>query len=303
MKIKSILVRRRSITLTICLSLLCLLSGTTGKAAPATPGLPDVLRFTLEDGRHRSPGLTLSFAPPGVFEYECRRIVFREERHDREITIRLLDVAPSEAYEACRMAKEPAPIQERIVLPTEPGDYRIVFINGGRRDHYTLAVTERSVDLEAEGSTTFTACDQTGRLNRVGAQWLWVEFSFLTVESHKRLATKRDEVLSALAALGAKPLTPVPGRYLLDGFVREIPGDPKTKGDVSDQHFFLWEGDWKRLRDLASRYQKYAKVAVRRPVMILWLSSRDNVVSTAGGVLNTSILDLEPRIITPPVGQ
>ncbi|NJD07950.1 MAG: hypothetical protein FIA97_15860 [Methylococcaceae bacterium] len=303
MKIKSIQVQRQSITRTICLSLLCLLSGTAGKAAPAMPGLPDVLRFQLEDGRHRSPGLTLSLALPGVFEYECRRIVFREERDDREITIRLLDVAPSDAYDTCRMAKEPAPIQERIVLPTELGDYRIVFINGGRRDHYTLAITENSVDLETEGSSTFTACDQIGRLNRVGSQWLWVDFSFLTEESHKQLAAKRDEVLSALAALGAKPLSPIPGRYLLDGFVRQIPGDPKTGGDVSDEHFFLWKGDWGDLRKLASRYQNYAKVTIKRPVMILWLSSRDNVISTSGGVLNTSILELEPSIVTPPVGH
>jgi hypothetical protein len=86
--------------------------------------------------------------------------------------------------------------------------------------------------------------------------------------------------------------------------VRQIPGDPKTNGEVSDQHFFLWGGDWEKLRDLASRYRKYAKVAVKRPAMILWLSSRDNVVSTSGGVLNSNILEVEPRIGAPPaVGQ
>lgn len=263
-------------------------------AVTPEPGLPEVLSFRLEDGRHRTPGLTLSFALPGMLDYECRRIVFREDRRDREITITLLGVEPAKNYGNCRMVKVPSPIRERIVLPPEHGNYRIVFASNERRDAYALAVTRDTVALEAEGSPSFTMCEQTGKHMRVGPHWLWVDFSFLTDQSFRKMSTKRDEVLSALAAIGAKTFAPHPGRYLLDGFVRQIPGGLRSDGDVREEHFFLWNGNWEDLRKLASRYRRYAKVANKRPVMILWLSSRDNVVSTSGGYLNSSIQQKGP---------
>jgi hypothetical protein len=183
------------------------------------------------------------------------------------------------------------------VLPPELGNYRIVFASGERRDAYALAVTQDTVALEAEGSPTFTTCEQTGKLMRVGPHWLWIDFSFLTDESFRKMSAKRDEVLSALAAIGAKTFAPPPGRYLLDGFVRQIPSGLRSDEDVKEEHFFLWDGDWEDLRKLASRYLRYATVATKRPVMILWLSSRDNVVSTSGGYLNSSILQNGPSAI------
>ncbi len=64
-----------------------------------------------------SGSLALSFALPGVVDYECRRIAFRTEVRDWEIEIVLLGVEPADNLENCRMAKVPAPIRERILLP------------------------------------------------------------------------------------------------------------------------------------------------------------------------------------------
>jgi hypothetical protein len=292
---------RGRLALVVRTSLLMQLLALGAVAAPARPGLPDVLTFRLEDGRHGTPGLSLSFALPGLVEYECRRIVFREERQDREIRIVLLDVAPAADHERCRMVKVPAPIRERIVLPTAPGSYRIVFVSGERRDAYTLVVTPDTVTLQVDGGATFTTCAETGKLMRVGPDWLWVDFSFLTDESLRRMTGKRDEVLGALAAIGAKAFTPTPGRYLLDGFVRTIPGHPRSDGGVKDERFFLWDGDWEELQSLASRYQKYSTVATKRPVMMMWISSRDNVVSTSDGRVNANILERAPSAVRPPL--
>jgi hypothetical protein len=286
---KSIERNSRLIAVVIGLALVAIIPRIAIAAVTLKPGLPDVLTFRLEDGRHRTPGLTLSFALPGMLDYECRRIVFREDRRDREIIITFLGVEPAQNYGNCRMVKVPSPIRERIVLPPEPGNYRIVFASGERRDAYALAVTRDTVSLDAEGSPAFTMCEQTGKHMRVGPNWLWVDFSFLTDESFRKMSTRRDEVLSALAAIGARTFAPPPGRYLLDGFVRQIPGGLQSDGDVREEYFFLWNGDWEDLRKLANRYRRYATVATRRPVMILWLSSRDHVVSTTGGYLNSGI--------------
>jgi hypothetical protein len=288
---------RGRLALVVNISLLLQLLEPGAAAAPARPGLPDVLTFRLEDGRHGTPGLSLSFALPGLVEYECRRMVFREERQDREIRIVLLDVAPVADPERCRMVKVPAPIRERIVLPTAPGNYQVVFVSGARRDAYTLVVAPDAVTLQVDGGATFTTCAETGKLMRVGPDWLWVDFSFLTDESLRRMTGKRDEVLRALAAVGAKAFTPTPGRYLLDGFVRKIPGDPRSDGGAKDERFFLWDGDWEKLRNLASRYQKHSVVATKRPVMMMWLSSRDNVVSTSDGRVNAHILERPPSAV------
>jgi len=212
-------------------------------------------------------------------------------------------VEPAENYENCRRIKVPAPIRERIVLPPELGNYRIAFARGERRDAYGLAIRQDAVALEAEGSPTFTTCKQTGKLKRVGPHWLWADFSFLTAESFRKMGAKRNEVLSALAAIRAKAFVPPPGRYLLDGFVRQIPRGLQSNGDVKEEYFFLWNGDWEDLRKVASRYRRYATVATKRPVMTLWLSSRDNVVSNAGGYVSSSILQNSPsavrRDVTP----
>jgi hypothetical protein len=287
----------------IGLSFLALNSEAASDDATAKPGLPQVLTFQLEDGGHRTSGLALSFALPGVIEYECQRIAFHTEIRNREIEIVLLNVEPVENLEGCRMAKVPAPVRERILLPPEIGNYRIVFARRERRDTYALAVTEGTVALEAVGSPTFTTCAETGKLMRVGLNWLWVDFLFVTDDSSRRMRTKRDEVLSALEAIGAKTFAPPPGRYLLDGFVRQIPSGPSSDRDAMEERFFLWEGDWERLRLLASRYQKHAAVATRRPVMILWLSGRDNVVSTSGGYLHSSAIErkrVEEVLKSPP---
>ena len=303
---KSIERNGRLIAVAIGLALVAFMPRIAIAAVTLKPGLPEVLTFRLEDGRHRTPGLTLSFALPGILDYECRQIVFREDRRDQDITITLLGVAPAKNYGNCLMVKVPSPIRERIVLPPEHGNYRIVFASGERRDAYALAVTRDTVALEAEGSPTFTTCEQTGKHMRVGPHWLWVDFSFLTDQSSRKMSTKRDEVLSALAAIGAKAFAPPPGRYLLDGFVRQIPCGMRSNGDAREEHFFLWNGDWEDLRTLANRYRKYAKVANKHPVMILWLSSRDNVVSTSGGYLNSSIQQKSPPNVqdgVPPNGR
>lgn len=284
----------RALTVAIGLSLMALIPGTASEAATLAPELPQLLALRLEDGRHRTPGLTLSFALPGAFDYECQRIVFREDRRDREIRIALVGVAPAVNYSRCRMAKAPAPIRERVALPPEPGIYRIVFLWEGRRDVYALSVDQDTVALDAEGSPSFTTCEQTGKLRRVGVHWLWVEFSFLTDESLRKLNTQRAELLRTLTASGAKPFEPPPGRYLLDGFVRQIPAEPQSDADATEEHFFLFDGDWEDLRRLASRYRKYSRVVSSRPFMRLWLSSRDNVVSTSDGQVYTSILQNRP---------
>lgn len=74
-------------------------------------------------------------------------------------------------------------------------------------------------------TSTFTTCEQTGKLRGVGLRWLWVDLSFLSEDSFRKMRTKRDELLRALEAMGAKPFVPSPGRYLLDKFVRQIPGE------------------------------------------------------------------------------
>jgi hypothetical protein len=63
------------------------------------------------------------------------------------------------------------------------------------------------------------------------------------------------------------------------------------------ESFFLWDGDWEELRNLASRYQKYSTVATKRPVMMMWLSGRDNVVSTSDGRVNAYILERPPSAV------
>jgi hypothetical protein len=47
------------------------------------------------------------------------------------------------------MVKEPAPIVERITLLSAPGEYRIVFVNGGRTDACALRVARETVELVA----------------------------------------------------------------------------------------------------------------------------------------------------------
>jgi hypothetical protein len=277
----------RLITRVIGLALMALIPVMALGAAAPKPGLPEVLSFRLEDGRHGTPGLTLSFALPAVLKYECRRIVFRADRRNRDILITLLDVEPTERYDNCRLAKEPAPIRERIMLPPEPGDYRLVFASGKRRDVYALALRQDSVTLDATGNPAFTRCEQTGKLKRVGPRWLWTDFSYLTVESFREMKARRNEMLDALEAIGAKPFAPSPGRYLLDGFVRQIPAAPSADANAKEEYFFLWDGDWEALRKLADRYKSYATVDSEHPVMILWLSSRDKVVSTVGGFVNS----------------
>jgi hypothetical protein len=274
------------------------LSGWATEVPLRKPGLPNVLTFHLEDGRHRTPGLTLSFALPGVFEYECREIVFREERREREIRIELLGVELAKDYGFCRIAKEPAPIEERIVLPTEPGNYQIVFVTGERHDRYELVVRPEAVELEAKGSPTFTSSNELGRLMRIGWRWLWVDFWFITDDSFRRIGAKRDEVLADLVAIGAKPFAPPPGRYLLDGFVRQVPSEPQSNS-FKEEYFFQWDGDWLELQKVASRYRKYSTIATKRPVMEMWLSGRDNVISISDGRVYTFILEKAPPAVQP----
>jgi len=257
-----------------------------GPLRPA-PGIPEVLTFRLEDGRHQTPGLSLSFGLPGLIEYECRRLAFRQARHDREIEIAILGVAELDEKERawCRMAKEPAPAQERVLLPAELGSTRITFVNGSRRDSYTLAVTSDSLTLEPVSPPGFTKCEEHGNFKRVDPRWLWVDLSFLTDDSFQKMRPKRDELFHELEALGARPFAPLPGRYVMDGFVRQIPAPPRAGQSVEEERFFLWDGHWTELEALARRYQKWAHVDpkhIRRPVMTIWFSSRDNVFSTYG---------------------
>jgi hypothetical protein len=260
--------------------------GTPATAVAAQPVVPNVVTFHLGDGRERTSGLTLSFGLPGMIAYECRQIVHREERRDGELRIIFLGVATVKNERSCRLVKEPAPIVERITLLSAPGEYRIVFVNGGRTDAYALRVARETVELVAEGRPQFTACDEKGKLSRVGARWMWVDFSFITDESRRKMTARRDEVLAALVALGARPFTPPPGRYLLDGFVREFPGRRPAHGS-DETYFFEWDGDGLALQKLADRYRKYAVVTARRPVMQMWFSTRDNVISTYGAGVNT----------------
>jgi hypothetical protein len=254
---------------------------------PRAPGIPEVLTFRLEDGRHQTPGLSLSFGLPGLIEYECRRLAFRQARHDREIEIAILGVVEldEKARAWCRMAKEPAPAQERVLLPAELGSTRVTFVDGSRRDSYVLAVTSDSVTLEPVSPPAFTRCEEKGNFKRVEPRWLWVDLSFLSDDSLQKMRPKRDELLHSLETLGAKPLVPPPGRYVMDGFVRQIPAPLRADQSVEEERFFLWAGDWKELEALARRYQRWAHVDpnhLKRPVMTIWFSSRDNVFSTYG---------------------
>jgi hypothetical protein len=246
-----------------------------------------MIEFHLEDGRHETPGPSLSFGLPGRFEYECRRLAFRQQRRDREIEIVLVAAAELEGRELtmCRMVKEPAPREERVLLPAEPGSYRITFVSGARRDSYTIVVATDALELEPVATPAFTRCEQGGKLGRVDRRWLWVDLSFLSDDSLRKMVPKRDELLRALEALGAKAFVPPPGRYILDGFVREIPAVRRPGRDFDEEHFFLWDGDWAALDVLARRYQSWAHVDpkhLKRPVMTLWFSSRDKVLSTYG---------------------
>jgi hypothetical protein len=248
--------------------------------------LPEALTFQLEDGRHQTPGLSLSFALPRSSNYTCASIEFRQERRgkDEEIVLVGVRAMPDQSDSLCRMAKEPAPIRERVVLPAEPGSYRIIFVSAGRRDTWSLDVTPDAVTMEPAGPVGFTACEQVGRFLRVGPSWLWLDLWFITSDSAAKMRKPRDELLQKLQALGAKPFVPPPGRYLMDGFVRPIPAEARRNPEENEEHFFLWDGDWAQLRNLVGRYAKYAKVGIHRPVMQLWLSSRDHVQSTYGGL-------------------
>jgi hypothetical protein len=257
--------------------------------APSPPkaGLPELLAFRLEDGRHETAGVSLSFGLPALIEYECRRVAFHLERSGLNIEVTLLGVAHlgDKELALCRMVKEPSPAQERVLLPPEPGSYRVTFVSGARRDSYTLAVTTDTITLVPTAPPAFTTCEQSGEFKRVGLRWLWVDLTFMTGDSFQRMRPKRDGLFHTLEALGAKPFVPPPGRYVLDGFIREIPAAPRPGGIVEEERFFLWDGDWKELATLARRYEKWAHVDPnhsKRPVMTIWFSSRDNVISTYG---------------------
>jgi hypothetical protein len=286
---------RQTIALTAAL-----LAGTQAVAAPASRrgkaiepdlpsspakvdlALPEVLPFQLEDGRHQTPGLSLSFALPRSSDYTCASIEFRQERRGQDVEIALMGVRAMQYQSLCRMAKEPAPIRERVSLPAEPGSYKLIFVSAGRRDAWSLEVTLDSVILEPAGPVRFTACEQVGKLLRVGPRWLWADLRFITSDSAAKMRKPRDELLQELQALGAKPFVPPPGRYLMDGFIRPIPAEAERNPEENEEHFFLWDGDWTELRKLVGRYAQYAKVRIHRPVMQLWLSRRDQVVSTYG---------------------
>ena len=246
--------------------------------APAEPSLPAIVTFHLWESKGAA-GLTLSFALPGMIEYECRYITHREDFKGQEITVTFVGVAVVDNEQFCRLAKEPPPIVESITLPASPGAYRIVFRNEARSDAYKLVTASDKVELEPEGRPQFTNSDEVGTLFRVGSDWLWADFSFFADDSRRKMARRRDEVLNAIVALGAKPFTPPPGRYLLNGFARRFPADPP--GDRADEEYvFKWAGDWRALQQLAHKYRKYSAVNVGKPVMQFWLISRDNVVST-----------------------
>jgi hypothetical protein len=254
-------------------------------AAPAEVPLPDRVSFHLEDGRHRSPGLSLSFALPRSSDYQCRRLAFRQERRGSDVEAVFDGVLVPAAVEEfiCRGAKQPLPIRERILLPSEPGSYRLTFVKGEKRDVYALTIAANAVTLEPLGAVSFTECEETGKLARMDPRWLRIRLAFITEESRTKLRDQRDELLQELAAMGAKPLSIPGGRYLMDGFVEQLPGEPGARGAAAEAHYFVWDGDWAKLRTLAARYAKYARISPGRPAMQLWLSSRDHVVSTVGG--------------------
>jgi hypothetical protein len=191
------------------------------------------------------------------------------------------------------MAKSPVPIKKRIVLPADPGNYELVFVRGQRSDIYTLNVQPESVELEAKGSHTFTSCEESGRLMRVSLHWLWVHFEFLSDKPLQRMTAKRDAVLGDLLAMGAKPFTPPPGRYLFNGFGRQVPLEPQSHTD-EEEYFFQWHGDWLNLQKVANRYRKYSAIVPKRPMIRFWLVSRDNVISTSNGEVWSFIQEKAP---------
>lgn len=264
-----------------------ILAATAAPSALRPEQLPELLAFQLEDGRHETPGLSLSFGLPGLIENECHRLALRQTRHDRDIEISLLGVVELTGKElaSCRMIKEPPPAEERVLLPAELGNSRVTFVKGSRRDTYAFVVTIDSVTLRPVSPPGFTKFEAAANLKRVSPRWLWVDLSFLTDDSFQKMRGKRDELLAALEALGAKPFVPPPGAYIMDGFVRQIPKPPGVDKDAAEERFFLWDGDWSALETLAGRYQKWAHVDpnhIKRPVMAIWFSSRDHVISTYG---------------------
>jgi hypothetical protein len=235
------------------------------------------LGLSLEDDGE----VTLVYSLPGAIRFECRELVHRIVPGPDRVDIVISGIAPldpkSEEGSFCRMVKEPSPYHARLRLPLRTWRH-LAFHWGAHVDRYALAVEADRIELAPVGKPAFTRPSETGRLLRAGADWLWVSFWFLSEDSLRRLADKRDALLRELEALGAVPFEPPPGTYLLAGSTYPIPG---AAADARENSFFHWSGDWKAIEQLAARYKKYnPPVRYRSTNMTVWLRQRNRVATT-----------------------
>jgi hypothetical protein len=242
------------------------------------------LRLALADDGE----VTLFFSLPGAIRFECRELVHRIVPGPDRVDIVIAGITPLDPESAkgrrCRLVKEPPAFQASLHLPLHAW-HHLAFHWGSHVDRYTLTVEADRIEFAPVGKPTFTDPSETGRLLRVGADWLWVSFWFLGEDSLRRLADKRDALLRELEDLGATPFAPLAGTYLLAGTTYQAPGSaaasPQDAADENVRRFFHWSGDWKAIEALAARYKKYnPPVRYRSRNMTVWLIQRNRVVST-----------------------
>jgi hypothetical protein len=266
--------------------------GPAAAAAPASdtphfaspePAELVTLGLALEDDGE----VTLVYSLPGAIRFACRELVHRIVPGRDRVDIVISGIAPldpkSEEGSFCRMLKHPPAFRARLRLPLRAWRH-LAFHWGAHVDRYALAVEADRIELAPVGKPAFTTPSETGRLLRAGADWLWVSFWFLSEDSLRRLAGKRDALLRELEELGAVPFEPPPGTYLLAHGTYQTPSDAAQTADAAQreiERFFHWSGDWKAIEQLAACYKKYnPPVRYRSTNMTVWLHQRNRVVTT-----------------------
>jgi hypothetical protein len=265
----------------------------SGDTPPSEPGFESPepaqlipLRLDIEDGEE----LRLTFALPGAVELECHKLVTRIERGPGRIDVVILGLVALDPDRAegmnCRMVKVPPPFKDQFSLPRS-GRYQVAFHWGTHVDKYALAVEPEWLEFSPAGESAFTHGSGQGRFLRAGADWLWVTVRFSSPTAAANLGVKRDALIDALEALGARPFEPPAGRYLLSGntaYVNESGVSYREeKVGVSDQRFFHWSGDWNTVKDLLVRYRKYGpSLFCGGDGMTVWVSQRSRYTSTYG---------------------
>jgi hypothetical protein len=271
------------------------LAGSASPASLRTPGVeprfesPEPAELVTLDLALEDKGeVSLIYSLPRELRFECRELRHRIVTGPDRVDVVLAGIVPldpkSEKGAACRLVKEPPPFRERLLLPLRAW-HHLAFHWGAHVDSYALAVEPDRIEFTPVGKPAFTRPSETGRLLRVGADWLWVSFRFLGEDSLRRLGDKRDALLRDLQALGARPFEPAAGTYLLVRGTHKVPADTAAIADGPEHgevaRFFRFSGDWKAVEDLRARYLKFnPPVRYRSSNMTVWLSQRHRGVST-----------------------